>query len=204
MLALTFAYRANAALPADAPADLRAFDAGARQSFTSLGKPAAQGLEMSFAYPSAWGVAINARPNTVAHVASEDGEGSESCVLLVKYFPADQRPSEREVRESFGPQALAAALPDGVHVIGAGRTTLDAQPGGWLEYVAEQTNAGIEQRMFSAAYAAVVDRTHFVFLVCAVGTPTDAPVAAGQAQFERFLPLFQQIASTVIFQSAWK
>lgn len=201
---LTFSFFFSGAALAQ-QSNLQRFINGERVTYSTEGNPKAKGIEMSFDYPASWGGADGRRPNTLYQVTSEKGRGLELCNLVIKEInlPPGTKITSQDIEELFDPKGLKDFVPAGNRFISGKRTTLDGQPGAWFQFSADADRAGVSLQMIWLMYQVYYDRRLIIFL-CGVGDSGDKPRKLVQQRFGASLPLFQQIANSIIIQSKWK
>jgi len=184
---------------------LNEFLAGKRSIFTSMGIPKAKGVEISFEYPASWAGEEGKRPNVVYQVTSERGRGRELCNLLINDLPvpAGQALTERNIVELFDPAGLKDFVPPGARFIAGARTNIDGQPAAWVHYTQVVNSAGLVAKMAWISFPIYYDKK-LMSLNCAVGRGGDATDAELERLYKKYLPLFQQVANSVVIQSKWK
>lgn len=185
--------------------DLQRFINGERITYSTAGNPKAKGIEMSFDYPASWAGAEGKRPNTLYQVTSEKGRGLELCNLVIKEInlPPGAKITSQDIEELFDPKGLKDFVPAGNRFIAGKRTTLDGQPGAWVQFSQDADRAGVSLQMIWLMFQAYYDRRLIIFS-CGVGDSGVKPRQLVQRRFEVNLPLFQQIANSIIIQSKWK
>jgi hypothetical protein len=185
--------------------DLQRFINGERMTYSTAGNPKAKGVEITFDYPSSWAGADGKRPNTLYQVTSEKGRGLELCNLVIRELnlPPGTKITHQDIEELFDPNGLKDFVPPGNLFISGKRTTLDGQPGAWVQFSQGADRAGISLQMIWLMYQVYYDRRLITFS-CSVGDSGDKPRELVQRRFGSALPLFQQIANSIIIQSKWK
>lgn len=201
---LTFSFFFSGAALAQ-QSNLQRFINGERVTYSTEGNPKAKGIEMSFDYPASWGGADGRRPNTLYQVTSEKGRGLELCNLVIKEInlPPGTKITSQDIEELFDPKGLRDFVPAGYRFISGKRTTLDGQPGAWFQFSGDADRAGVSLQMIWLMYQVYYDRRLIIFS-CGVGDSGDKPRKLVQQRFGASLPLFQQIANSIIIQSKWK
>ena len=181
------------------------FMGGQRKTFSSAGQAKANGFEVSFDYPESWNGVEGRRPHILQQVTSEHGKGLEICNLTVRDLPLpkDYKASKAEIDDLLSPASVSAWLPpDGV-LVRSSRTTIDAQPSALVEYRQELNRAGMAVKMQWVIFPIYYDKRILIF-GCGVGSDPSHSWDAVQAKFNTHLPLFQQMASSLIIHSRWK
>lgn len=181
------------------------FMSGQRATYSSKGSAKAKGLEISFDYPVSWSGADGRRPNTLYQVTSNFGKGLELCNLVIRELPlpAGYTPTRSEVLELFEARALPGLIPAGSTYIGGAPTQLDGQLGAWINFSHDMDRAGIALRMQWLAFHFYYEK-RLVNFSCAVGASGKTPTQDVRDRYRTFLPLFQQMANSLIIHSKWK
>ena len=184
---------------------LQRFINGERITYSTEGNPKAKGVEMTFDYPSSWGGAEGKRPNTLYQVTSEKGRGLELCNLIIRELeiPPGTKITSQDIEELFDPKGLIDFVPPGNRFISGDRTTLDGQPGAWVQFSQDADRAGISLQMIWVMYAVYYERRLLIFS-CGVGDSGNKPKLLVEQRFRSNYPLFQQLANSIIIQSKWK
>jgi len=184
---------------------LQRFLNGERLTYSTADNPKAKGIQMSFDYPSSWGGADGRRPNTLYQVTSEKGAGMELCNLVIKdlNLPPGSKITAQDIEELFDLKGIKDFVPPGSRFIASKRTTIDGQPGAWVQFSQDTDRAGISLQMVWLTYLIYYDR-RIISFNCSVGDSGDKPRELVQQRFNAALPLFQQIANSIIIQSKWR
>lgn len=178
---------------------------GERLTYSTAGNPKASGLVVTFDYPAGWSGADGRRPNTLYQVTSEKGRGLELCNLVIRGGNLVNGPdvASRDIEQLFDPKGLKDLVPQGSRFISGSRTTLDGQPGAWVQFSQETDRAGISLQLIWVMYQ-VYYEGRFIFFSCSVGDGGEKPRELVEARFRSTLPLFQVMANSVIIQSRWR
>ena len=187
------------------PSSWSEFMGGRRASYSTKGNPKAKGVEVSFEYPSSWGGADGKRPNILYQVTSEQGKGLDLCNLGVKDIPVapGQSFSKADIEELFDPSDLNWVL-GGAGTLTAGkRTTIDGQPAAQVQFTREVDRAGTQYQMMGVMYP-IYFRNKLIIFTCMSGDSATTPAEQLKARYRGALPLFQQLANTLVIHSKWK
>jgi hypothetical protein len=184
---------------------LQRFLNGERLTYSTAENPKAKGIQMSFDYPSSWGGADGRRPNTLYQVTSEKGKGLELCNLVIKdlNLPPGTKITAQDIEELFNSKGLKDFVPPGSQFIAGKRTAIDGQPGAWVQFSQNADRAGVSLQMVWLTYQIYYNR-HIINFNCSVGDSGDKSRELVQQRFNYYLPLFQQIANSIIIQSKWR
>lgn len=183
------------------PAAWKEFMSGQRSTYTTLGNPKARGLEVTFDHPRSWDGAEGKRPNTLYQVTSDAGRGLELCNLVIRELP--ETLTKQDLAELFDPSELKDLVPSGGHFINGARTTIDGQPAAWVHFSHEMDRAGMKLRLLSIMYPVYFDKKLIIFS-CSVGDSASKPPSELQKRYRTNLPLFQQLANTLVIHTKWK
>ena len=178
---------------------------GRTTHYTTLGDPKAKGLEVTFDYPKSWLRESGQRPNTLALVTSEGGSGLEICALEIRNIslPTNHIVSDRDIAELFDPKSLSDFMPSGSTYISGSKTSIDGQPAAWIKFIQDMDRAGMKIRMAWVFYPIYFDKK-LIYFNCSVGGGAAETKENLLKRFQLHLPLFQQMASTIIIHDKWK
>lgn len=187
------------------PPEVASFLAGDRLTYNTGNDPKAKGLEVSFAYPSSWKGLPGKRPNVLYQVTSEQGKGLQLCNLLVTYI-RDQDGSYVEPNEAparFTAENVEWFKVPGTEFLAGEPTTIDSLPAFWTLNRQEVDRAGIKLRVYSVIFSAYYERRIIAF-TCMVTADGQSDWESLQGQMRGFVPLFQQMAGSIIVHTRWK
>ena len=178
---------------------------GGRLTYSTAENPKAKGVEASFDYPKSWNGMNGKRPNIIYQVTSESGNGLELCNLSVRELnlPADYVVTQKEAADFFDAETYKSMVPSSGKFIEGAKTTIDGQPAAWINFESQMNRAGIDIRTLWIMYPVYVDKRLFI-LNCGVGDSTEKPRADLHRRYLNFLPLFQQMANSIVIHSKWK
>ena len=179
---------------------------GRTAQYSTLGNLKAKGLEVTFDYPQSWLSESGKRPNILTLITSERGRGLQSCGLEIRNIPklADLIVSDKEVAdELFDPSGLSDFMPSGSTYISGSRTSIDGQPAAWIKFIQDMDRAGMKIRMAWVFYPIYFDKK-LIYFNCAVGGSAEEAKEDLLKRLQVNLPLFQQMASTIIIHDKWK
>lgn len=180
-------------------------DRGLPGHYSTSGNAKAKELEVSFDFPTDWRGAEGKRPNTFYAVTSKDGRGGEMCSLVIKdaMLPPDVTPTKQDLAESFAPEGLRDFLPDGATFLGGDRTTLDGEPGAWVNFVQNANVVGLPIRIMGVNFFTYYD-TRLIIFGCGVGNDANLPMQDLQRKYRATLPTFQQMANSLVIHNKWR
>jgi hypothetical protein len=181
------------------------FMSGQRHTYSTEGVEKGRGLHISFDYPKSWNGEDGRRPNTPFQVTSDGGKGLEVCNVVIRVLPLPENytATKEEIDEIFTPQGLRELVPEGGTFVAGAPTKIDGQSGGWVRFRMDVDRGGILMRMESVSFAFYYERRMVIF-GCMVGAGQDTPATEVSARFDRFAPLFQQMAGSLIVHSRWE
>lgn len=177
------------------PPGLSEFRANQTSQYSTRGHAKARGLHITLRYPRSWVAAEGDRPHIVQKFTAGDGSAA-NCNIGIR----ESGVSAAETRSAVRPEVARGQLPASAVLVSSQATSLDNQPAS--ELITRQTvnraGVAIEARLivFFAAY-----QQNFIVLTCGAGGRT--AVDADRA-FQANLPLFRQIALSVVFQNQYR
>ena len=145
-------------------------------------------------YPASWGMSDYARPALVARIASANGEGIDSLIILVrKGDPAIKEPTPDKV---FTSDFISEFALEGSTIIRKERLKEGAFDGAVFEYLLEQSKPPIKVRTHVTNYiftqnGAMVQLQFYVLL------SEKANKDADDARIAAFKPLWKAIVTTL-------
>ena len=162
--------------------------------FSSAGHAKSGGLHITLRYPRSWRAAEAERPHVVQKFTAS---GGTNCNLLVR--PLGEG-AQADARSLLRPSNLRQLAPAGTSVIEATSITLDRLPAGQLFVAQAVSNAGIEAQARVVIFLTMY-RDRLVNLTCTAGART---AAEADVNFRAFLPVFRQIANSLVFQDQYR
>jgi hypothetical protein len=145
-------------------------------------------------YPKSWGTMEMARPGVVARIASDNGNGMDSLVIIVR--KADSSGKLLQADSLFTPEFFEKfSLPDS-KVIRRERVKTKNFDGAVFEYYLTQARAPLTVRSYCSNYlftqnGAMVQLQFYVLLKEAEDKDTD------EARIEAFRPLWEEMLATL-------
>lgn len=180
--------------------DFNAFVGGQKLKYDSQDHAKAKGIHLTIEYPKTWIAEEGQRPNIVQKFIGKDDAGNSiQCILLIKDTPLLMRFVETEVvKEDFLKQMVTEM---GGTYIKSGSTKIEGQDMGWAIFTKTAERAGFnitsQNLIFIAIYKHKFVQLHFM-----VGG--QAGESTVEDRFASYLPLFQLMANSLIFQGKWK
>lgn len=179
------------------------FAQGFTQTFRSKGHAKAKGVDFHIQYPQSWRAKEGQRPNVIKLIVSENGRGLESVTLMVRDLglPAGYVVTDDELDDIFSPQSLRDLVPEGGTFVSGQPVVMDRHKGGMVisDQVAQRLDVTVYMRVLSFV---TIYNGKMMFLQCMVGSKDSDP-AALQARFDKFKPLFMQIANSFVIRDQY-
>ena len=179
------------------------FARGFTQTYRTKGHPKAKGVDFQIQYPRSWRAKEGQRPNVIQLISSENGRGLENIVLMVRDLglPPGYVVTNEELDEVFSSQGLRDLIPAEGTFISGKSVVIDRHKGGMV--ISDQTVQRVDVTVFSRMLQFVtIYNGKMLFLQGMVGSKANDP-AALQARFEKFQPLFMQIANSLVIQDQY-
>lgn len=172
------------------------FTNGFTKIYTTDRHPKAKGLMINAKLPRSWNQMEGDRPNIVQKFISENGNGNEMVLFMVKDLglPNDYKITQAELDEFFIESQLRQLMPDGSQYISAKRITLDSQTGGQIIFKTTQERLDFTITMQAVHYITIY-KGKMVFLQCMVYAEQNENLTE---RFNLFFPLFRQIANSIV------
>jgi hypothetical protein len=172
------------------------FTSGYTYAYSTRGHYKNKGVDINAKIPTSWEKAEGDRPNVIHKFVSENGKGKEVIMFMVKDLglPADQKLSVAEVNEFFTEGTLKEVVPQGGEFISAKRIVIDNHTGGQIIF--KLTAQRIDQTITTQAiHYITLYNNKLVFLQCMVAAK---PGESLNDRFNLFLPLFRQVANSIV------
>ena len=173
-----------------------------RKTFRTGDHPKSKGVDFQVEYPISWASAEGRRPNVIAMFTSENGRGLETVSLIVIELPVDAAELEGATgQEMLDAELLQMFVPSSGRVLSAVPIRLDRLEGGKLTFTLEERYLDQTVMGRTAAYAVLYQNK----LIVIQGSVGGVAQVGGdvEARFEKFAPLFDQIANSLVVQSQW-
>jgi hypothetical protein len=185
----------------NAAPDVASFVKGDRTIFSTKGHAKSKGLNMEIFYPRGWAPKEARGPNIIQRIASNEGNGSEALMILVKPLPAEW--TKEVIDYGFTDAGLQDLLPEfaaGGKPIGAKATKIEGLPAGLLEYTSEGERLGVRVRThtLNCVFPYEGNLISVTFSVTSVNKDDDI-----SEQFRQNAPLFLSIANTIHLPDKW-
>ena len=177
---------------ADGLADFRA---GQTLRYASQGHAKARGVNFTIRHPRSWRAAEADRPNTVQNFISSDGSGS-NCNVVIRYSGMNAAQTRALVRT----ETIRSQLPEGTIFVAGQSTRLDTHPAAEIQTRQSTNRAGTALEARSVLYL-TSDGTNIFLLTCLAGGRT---AAEADRRYAAYLPLFRQIANSIVFPNGYR
>ena len=177
---------------------------GWKQTFRTKDHPKAKGVDFSLSLPASWSKREGSRPNIIQNFQSGAGHGPIMCSLMVKDMPlpAGYKPSPEELKEFFQPNELKDMIPDGGTFIDAKYIVLDGSPAGMLVSDETKQRLDISVTMRTTQFV-TIQGASMIFIQFGVAKMPDSKESLDELQ-KRYLPTYQSIANTFVFNDKYK
>lgn len=173
---------------------------GYRETYRTGDHPKAKGVDFQVEVPRSWAHEEGRRPNVIVAYESQNGRGPAYINLMVKDIPVEEDLSGLTWDDVMGEGPVGGMGPPGSEELAVERIVLDGLPGEKSTYSLEV--ARLDQTVYGlGATYAVLYEGKFIMLHCMVGD--DAPDGLPDL-FERYEPLFDLIANSLVIQSRWE
>ncbi|MAQ95716.1 MAG: hypothetical protein CMM84_19590 [Rhodothermaceae bacterium] len=173
---------------------------GYRETFRTQDHPKSKGVDFQIEIPTSWSVSDGRRPNVIAVFESENGRGLESALLMVKELPVDPVELQGVTGADLIGEGFAEA--GGGTLLGATPIRLDGLEGWRAAYELEERAMDRVIRLRTVNYT-VLFQNYFVMVQCMVGEDPESS-SDMEGRIERFIPLFELIAASLVVQSRWE
>jgi len=177
------------------------FSSGFINSYSTKGHPKTKDVTINAKLPLSWSQKEGDRPNVIQKFVSENGKGQEIILFMVTDLglPNDYKITKDELNEFFTESELKQMIPDGSEFISAKRITLDNHIGGQLIFMTTQERLDFSLTM-QAAHFITIYEGKMVFLQCMVSAEVGENLSD---RFNLFLPLFRQVANSLILMDQY-
>jgi len=187
--------------------DFKSFMGGSKIKFSTVGHPKAQGLNIQIDYPKSWIKKEGERPHIVQKFSSSGGGGiAKVAVLNITPIPSDLKGfSDKEIAENlFDPKLIEGQLPEKSKIVAAKPTKYDGEPGIFLYYVLQMSNAGLNFASLMVSHRFLYQRAtvDFTITYAILLTPTQKQLS--QQQSDSFLGLAIQMGNSIILPDKYK
>lgn len=196
---------------ANAKDELQASLNTSHSSFSTKSHPKADGVHLTLSFPKTWKAKEGKHPHIVQTFAAPGTDQMPVlCILALGSLPAgyETETDPARLRPLFQPDQVRDLIPPDATLIYAKSTAYDGQPGTWMELTRKGQRAGMEAYSASLLQAFGY-RGKLVGLDC--GVTAGGPMGVGSAvkaavdkKFKASIPLFAQIANTIVLEDKWK
>lgn len=184
--------------------DFNQFMKRERVTYSSEGNPKSKGLKVTFDYPASWKGVAGVRPHVLTQATSKNGAGLELCNLLIMSLPIvdGSTLTDEDIEDVFSEEGIQSFVPKGAKFVESGRTTIDGLPSAWIVIDMESSRAGIPAVMRFISFNTFY-RNELIQLSCGVGDGLESSLYERQRHFTSYLPVFQQIANSLVIHNRW-
>lgn len=174
-----------------------------KKTYSTLGHPKSQGLNISVKYPSAWVAKEGKRPHIVQKfTGSSTGSIVPGCMIIIQELPSIGKIFlDGQTAEEIFSEGVKDYIPPGAVCIDGGTTKIDAEPGAWVKYYFEQENSGVKIGMYSLQYMFFYKGSIFA-LQCSIGGSASEKLILKDT-FSSYLPVFQDIGNSIYIPDKW-
>jgi hypothetical protein len=172
------------------------YSSGFIKTYSTANHPKAKGSTINIKLPISWSQKEGDRPNVVQKFISENGEGQEIVMLLIRDLGPlkEYLDTPEKLREFFTENSLKELIPEGAEYISAQSISLDNQQGGQVIYRITQKSLDIPITMQCIHYI-TVQGSNMILLQCMVSIEEGENL---NDRFNLFLPLFRHIAISLV------
>jgi len=174
-----------------------------KTTFSTLGHPKSQGLNISLKYPSIWVAKEGQRPHIVQKfTGSSTGSIVSVCMIIIQELPSIGKIFlDGQMAEEIFSEGVKDYIPPGAVYIDGGTTKIDAEPGAWVKYYFEQEISGAKLGMYSLQHMLFYKGSLFTLQCSISGIAADKLIL--EDAFSSYLIVFQNIGSSIYIPDKW-
>ena len=170
------------------------FSSGFVNAYSTKNHSKSKNLEIATKLPLSWSKSEGERPNVVQTFISENGNGTEVIILLIKEFQ-----TSGSLQNIFTESELKKfATGEGAEPISAKEITIDNQKGGQIIFKMEGKRLDNITVVQGIMYVTLF-RGKLIFLQCMVSKDNRNL----NERFKLFLPLFNQVANSIVLMDQY-
>ena len=171
------------------------------KTYSTKGHPKSKGVTINSKLPLSWKQQEGDRPNIIQKFVSENGSGQEIVLFMVKdlELPSGYKITQSELDDFFVESELREMIAEGSEFISAKRISLDNHTGGQIIYKTVQERLDFTITMQSVQFITIYNGK-MIFLQCMVSAEPDENLTE---RFDLFLPIFRQIANSMILMDQY-
>ena len=173
------------------------FSKGFTNKFSTKNHSKAKGLNIGVEIPKSWSNEEADRPNIVQKFISEKGEGRATIQIIIKQipYPDNYEPTKKEIEAFFTVNQMQEMVSSDGEFISGKEIILDNQPGGQLIFKEKIKRLDFEIDHQIVNYITIF-KSRMVFLQCLVSGINTNNL---DSKFNKFYPLFRQVANSLLF-----
>jgi len=173
------------------------FTEGYTFDYSTKNHPKSKGVTINAKIPFSWKQKEGNRPNIIQKFISENGEGEEIILFMVKdvRLPNNYKITQKDLDDFFAETELKQMVPDGGQFISAKKIVIDNITSGELVYRLTQKRLDFSTTLQTSQYITIYDGK-MIFLQAMVSAEKDESLSN---RFKLFSPLFRQVANSLVF-----
>jgi hypothetical protein len=177
------------------------FYKGFTNAFSTKGHIKSKGISMNIKIPMSWINKEGERPNIVQKYISENGNGKELIIVMIKDlgFQNNYKISKKELEDFFVESELKKLVPAGGTFISARKITIDNNIGGQVVFRTTQERVDVSINLQAIYYITIYKNK----MVMVQGNVTAENTNLLSARFDLMMPLFRQVANSVVFMDQY-
>lgn len=166
------------------------------QTYSTQNHPKSKGVTINYKLPNSWEEQEGDRPNIIKKYISENGDGKEIVMLMVKdlELSSEDELSQSELYDFFSESSLKELVPENNEFISAKNIILDNYTGGQIIYRSIHKRLDLTFDFQSIQYITIYNGK-VIYLNCMVYAKSPEELSE---RFELFYPLFRQMANSLI------
>ncbi len=181
------------------------FSEGFKKTYSTANDPAALGIDLELKYPASWKAEPGNRPNIIQMMTSENGRGLQIMnIVVLEMTPQEQAIAANAdqkalLAETYANMDLKEMAPPGATFLEGKTAMLDTQPAALIYY--DYTLARVDLLLtMRVMLLSTIYRGKGLTLTFLAGTELGKEETR-PAVFEKFRPLFWQIANSVVLKN---
>jgi hypothetical protein len=178
------------------------FTSGFTTIYSTKKDSKAKGLNIKLEIPQSWDNEETRLPDIVQKFTSENGKGKEFVFVTVKNLPTSDNHqfTKKESSDFFTKGQMKEMLAPDSKFISARKIFIDNYPGGQIKYKEKSKRIDIVIKQQGIDYVTIY-KDKLIFFQCMVGGTGKGDL---DSKFDKFYPLFRQIANSIIFPDQYK
>ena len=177
------------------------FIEGFVKSYSTKGHLKAKGVTINAKLPLSWSQREGERPNVIQSFVNKNGNSDVMVLFMVKDLglPNDYELTQEDINEFFIESELKQYLPKRSEFISANKVVIDNYTGAQLIFKITQQRLDLSITMQGIEYITIFNGK-MIFLQCMV---TESEGENLNDRFNLFLPLFRQIANSLVLMDQY-